>query len=102
MPEVAPLTDGFNFSLLRKGITAHTRFKTCPESAHYKSCASAGPTGRGGTVQQDGGKRMSTGLYDGCSMGELLVRAIQRGGDRDAFLLDDQRISYLAFGELPS
>ena len=45
---------------------------------------------------------MSTGLYDGCSMGELLVRAIQRGGDRDAFILDDQRITYRAFGELLS
>ena len=45
---------------------------------------------------------MSTGLYDGCSMGELLVRAIQRGGDRDAFILDDRRITYRAFGALLS
>src|SRR5690606_20210704 len=40
----------------------------------------------------------STGLYQGCSMGDLVVRAIQRGGDRDAFILDDERISYREFG----
>ncbi len=38
-------------------------------------------------------------LYEGCSMGELVVRAIQRGGDRDAFVLDDRHLTYREFGE---
>ena len=32
--------------------------------------------------------------------GRIAVRAIQRGGDRDAFILDDRRITYRAFGAL--
>ncbi len=40
------------------------------------------------------------GLYDGCSMGDLVLRAIQRGGDRVAFVLDDQQITYREFGTL--
>jgi len=40
----------------------------------------------------------SNALYQGCSMGDLVVRAIQRGGDRDAFVLDDEHISYREFG----
>jgi len=42
---------------------------------------------------------MSTSLYDGCTMGDLVVRAIQRGGDRVAFVLDDQSITYREFGD---
>ncbi len=38
-------------------------------------------------------------LYDECSMGELVVRAVQRGGDRVAFVLDDRSITYREFGE---
>ena len=37
-------------------------------------------------------------LYQGCTMGDLYVRAIQRGGDRVAFVLDDQSITYREFG----
>lgn len=40
----------------------------------------------------------SSRLYQGCSMGDLVVRAIQRGGDRVAFILDDERITYREFG----
>ena len=39
-------------------------------------------------------------LHDACSMGDLVVRAIQRGGDRVAFILDDQSITYREFGVL--
>lgn len=42
------------------------------------------------------------GLDPGCSMGELIVRAIRRGGERIAFVLDEQRISYRAFGDMLS
>ncbi|MDA0225189.1 MAG: AMP-binding protein, partial [Proteobacteria bacterium] len=37
-------------------------------------------------------------LYAGCTMGELIIRALQRGGDRIAFVLDEQSISYREFG----
>ena len=37
-------------------------------------------------------------LYEGCTMGDLLIRAIQRGGDRTVFVLDDEQISYREFG----
>ncbi len=40
-----------------------------------------------------------TRYHQGCSMGELVVRAVQRGGDRVAFILDQQRITYREFGE---
>ena len=36
-------------------------------------------------------------LYAGCTMGELIIRALQRGGDRIAFVLDEQSISYREF-----
>ena len=35
-------------------------------------------------------------------MGELIVRAVRRGGERIAFVLGEQAISYRAFGELLS
>jgi fatty-acyl-CoA synthase len=35
-------------------------------------------------------------------MGDLVVRAIQRGGDRVAFVLDDRQMTYLEFGALLS
>ena len=38
-------------------------------------------------------------LYEGCSMGDLYLRAIQRGGDRVALVLDDQSITYRELGE---
>ncbi|HEY5638290.1 MAG TPA: AMP-binding protein [Burkholderiales bacterium] len=38
-----------------------------------------------------------TPVYAGCTMGELIIRALQRGGDRIAFILDEQSISYRAF-----
>ncbi|KPK07114.1 MAG: acyl-CoA synthetase [Betaproteobacteria bacterium SG8_39] len=38
-------------------------------------------------------------LHDGCTMGDLILRAIRRGGERIAFALDDQAISYREFGE---
>ena len=45
---------------------------------------------------------MSNPLYDGCTMGDLILRAIERGGDRVAFILDDQQLTYRAFGDLLS
>jgi len=38
-------------------------------------------------------------LYEGCTMGDLILRAIRRGGERVAFALDAQAISYREFGE---
>jgi len=37
-------------------------------------------------------------LYQGCTMGDLFLRAVQRGGDRVAFVLDEQAITYREFG----
>lgn len=37
-------------------------------------------------------------LIEGCTMGDLIIRAIQRGGDRTAFVLDEQTWSYARFG----
>ena len=42
---------------------------------------------------------MSSPLHDGCTMGDLVVRAIERGGDRVAFVLDDQSLTYREFGD---
>ena len=42
------------------------------------------------------------GSNSGCTMGELVVRAIRRGGERIAFVLDGHRISYRAFGAMLS
>ena len=41
-------------------------------------------------------------LNDPCTMGDLIIRAIQRGADRIAFVLDEQQISYRAFGDMLS
>ncbi|MEN9315012.1 MAG: hypothetical protein RIS35_1405 [Pseudomonadota bacterium] len=41
-------------------------------------------------------------FHQECSMGDLLVRAIQRGGDRVAFVLDEQQLTYREFGALLS
>jgi len=38
-------------------------------------------------------------VFNGCSMGDLIVTAVQRGGDRDAFVLGDQRVTYRAMGQ---
>ena len=38
------------------------------------------------------------GLFEGCTMGDLIIRAIARGADRPVFALDDQVITYRAFG----
>lgn len=45
---------------------------------------------------------MTSTLYQGCSMGELLLTAIQRGGDRTAFIVDDSSLTYREFGDLLS
>jgi fatty-acyl-CoA synthase len=37
--------------------------------------------------------------YEGCTCADLVIRAIQRGGDRVAFVLDDRSITYRRFGE---
>ena len=37
-------------------------------------------------------------LVEGCTMGDLIIRAIHRGGDRTAFVLDEQTMSYAQFG----
>ena len=42
---------------------------------------------------------MAGSPYEGCTCGDLVVRAIRRGGDRVAFALDEQRITYREFGE---
>jgi fatty-acyl-CoA synthase len=42
---------------------------------------------------------MDNNLFTGCSAGDLVVTAIQRGGDRTAFVLDDCHITYRQFGE---
>ena len=34
---------------------------------------------------------MGNVLYDGCSVGDLVIGAIARGGDRDAFIGGDTR-----------
>src|SRR5690554_6785385 len=54
--------------------------------------------GARGSIGGDSGMNESSRLYQGCSMGDLVVRAIQRGGDRIAFIFDDERISYREFG----
>lgn len=41
-------------------------------------------------------------LHASCTMGDLIIRAIQRGSERIAFVLDDQQISYLDFGKMLS
>ena len=41
-------------------------------------------------------------LHEGCCMGELVVRAIRRGGDRVAFVLDERSITYREFGSILS
>ena len=37
-------------------------------------------------------------LYDGCTMGHLLRRAVERGGDRVAFVDGDATLTYREFG----
>ncbi|MSQ55637.1 MAG: acyl-CoA synthetase [Betaproteobacteria bacterium] len=49
------------------------------------------------TAQADNGQ-----MHEGCNMGELIIRAIRRGGDRPALVLDDQVITYRAYGEMLS
>ena len=44
----------------------------------------------------------SNPFHQDCNMGDLLIRAIQRGGDRVAFVLDEQQITYREFGALLS
>ena len=41
---------------------------------------------------------MKTQAHQGCSMGDLIITAIQRGGDRDAFVLGDLHITYREMG----
>jgi fatty-acyl-CoA synthase len=48
------------------------------------------------------GKPGNARIYDGCNMGDLIVRAIQRGGDRPALVLDDQVITYREYGQMLS
>jgi len=36
--------------------------------------------------------------FQGCSMGDLIITAIQRGGDRDAFVLGDVHVTYREMG----
>jgi len=37
---------------------------------------------------------MKSQVHQGCSMGDLIITAIQRGGDRDAFVLADLHITW--------
>ena len=41
---------------------------------------------------------MPNPLYDGCSVGELFISAIARGGERTAFIGDHTRWSYRELG----
>jgi fatty-acyl-CoA synthase len=41
-------------------------------------------------------------MHEGCTAGDLVIRAIRRGGDRVAFVLDEQSITYRAFGAMLS
>ncbi len=41
----------------------------------------------------------TTGLYDGCTVGHLIVRAIERGGERVAFVHGERTITYRQLGE---
>ena len=45
---------------------------------------------------------MGNALYDCCSVGDLVVSALARGGDRDAFIGDDTRWTYRQLGALVS
>ena len=45
---------------------------------------------------------MNDKLYDHCSVGDLVVSAIARGGDRVAFICDDTRWTYRQLGALVS
>ena len=45
---------------------------------------------------------MNDPLHTECSMGDLMLRAIERGGDRVAFVCDDTRLTYRQFGSLLS
>jgi len=45
---------------------------------------------------------MTDKLYDGCTVGDLVVSAIARGGDRVAFISDDTRWTYRQLGALVS
>lgn len=38
-------------------------------------------------------------VFKGCSMGDLIVTAVQRGGDRDAFVLGDAHTTYRQMGQ---
>ena len=41
----------------------------------------------------------SPALYQGGNMGDLVIDAIQRGGERVAFIHGEQQTSYREFGE---
>ena len=45
---------------------------------------------------------MSNPLYQGCSVGDLVVSAVARGGERIAFICDDTRWTYRQLGALIS
>jgi len=45
---------------------------------------------------------MNDKLYDNCSVGDLVVSAIARGGDRVAFICDDTRWTYRQLGAMVS
>ena len=45
---------------------------------------------------------MTDKLYEGCTVGDLVVSAIRRGGDRVAFICDDTRWTYRHLGALVS
>ena len=45
---------------------------------------------------------MSNPLYQGCTVGDLVVTAIARGGDRIVFIAEDQRWTYRQLGALVS
>lgn len=45
---------------------------------------------------------LTTPLHDECTMGDLLIRAVARGGDRIAFVSNGKRTSYREFGALLS
>ncbi len=43
-------------------------------------------------------EELPAALHEGCTMGDLILRAVRRGGEHIAFVLDEQAISYREFG----
>src|SRR5690606_26994289 len=65
---------------------------------HDQGWAAGAVSVRGAIPPRGDNMSESNSLYQGCTMGDLVVRAIQRGGDKVAFVLDEEQLSYREFG----